>query len=203
MKRKPTAIAADALTLTRGILISITLIILAIFRVRSYEVVLALVFIGWMTDWHDGRLARKSNQQSWVGRDEVTMDLVMGMSAAIYILSVFDLPLFVFAYLIFWLALSMLAIYGRIRHKAMSFIWFIESGFWGKGWRFVPIGVPFLTLCMIAYAIFFGNLNTLVMSSVFLFLGAFHLPIGFRSKKREAEGVAPLKDDLHRATRLK
>lgn len=198
-ERKPMAVGADFLTLTRGIGISLIILVLAIQGIKSFDLLLALVLIGWVTDWIDGTLARKANQQSWIGKDEVTFDLIMGISAAIYILSMFSLPSYIFIYLLVWVILSLLAIYGRIRHNAMSFIWFIESGFLKK-YLFVPIGVAFLTFCMGVYAIWFGSILSKIIVSVFGFAGIFMATVGLHAHRRIVEGVSSLKEDLRRAT---
>jgi len=191
-KRKPTAIWADALTLTRGVGMPLVIIIMIALKIKSFETVLAIVLISWITDWYDGMLARKTNQPSWIGDNEVAFDLSMIIFTSIYLLAVFTMPLFITAPLISWLSLCCLSIYGRIRHKAKSFIFAIEF-----------LMAPALTVGLLLYAIFFGSTDAKIMTGSFLGLGLFHYRIGLRSRRRVIQALSHLKEDLHRATRFK
>lgn len=187
--RKFIAIAADALTLLRGVTIPHIIVVLMALGIRSYEVLLGLLFSGWITDFYDGTLARKANQQSFVGAHEIIFDLTFIVFILIYAFFVLP-PLYWWIYLIgsIWILLAGASVYGTLRHKSLSFVAGIEVPF-----------APTITAILMIYGIICGTFIDKILVSSFVVIGAFHYKIGLRAKQRAAKFISSLPQDIARA----
>lgn len=187
--RKFVAILADALTLFRGVTIPHIIVVLMVLEIRSFEVLLGLLFIGWITDFYDGTLARKANQQSFVGAHEIVFDLSFIVFILIYAFFVMR-PLYWWIYLIgsIWILLSAASVYGTLRHKSLSFVAGIEVPF-----------APTITAILMIYGIIYGNFIDKIMVSSFVVIGAFHYKIGLRAKNRASRFISTLPRDIANA----
>jgi len=176
---------ADALTLVRGITIPHILFVLMVIKPSSLTILLLLLTIGWITDWYDGTLARKSGTQSWVGKHEIMFDLFFAISLMAYFCTIFWFPWWALALISFLVLLSISSVYGTLRHKRLSFVGGIE----------IPTA-PIITAGILAYGIYFGNSTERLMAVLFLSLGLLHLKVGFRARERAKKILYPLPKDI-------
>ena len=185
--RKFSAIAADILTLIRGVSLPHIFVFLAATGIKSSELLLGLLFFGWITDFYDGSLARSANQQSWIGKHEIIFDLCFIVFASIYAFFVLPVPWWIILLLCIWIILSGLSAYGSLRHKTLSFVAGIEVPF-----------APSITLGMMVYGILYGSLIDKIMVCFFIAIGIVHYQIGLKAKKRAAKFLSSLPHDLRR-----
>jgi hypothetical protein len=81
------AIAADVLTLTRGLGIPFSWLIMRLMGILSFTWLWGFLIFGIITDIFDGKLARKANQPIWIGRYEIIFDAGMFIGASTYLSS--------------------------------------------------------------------------------------------------------------------
>ncbi|MCD5396148.1 MAG: CDP-alcohol phosphatidyltransferase family protein [Candidatus Pacebacteria bacterium] len=183
--RKRLTILADALTLFRGVTIPHLILFLLIAKIRSFTLLLILLSIGWITDWYDGMVARKSQHQSKIGAYEILFDHIFIAFIAVYLCFVIPMPWYLLFPLSFWLFLSILAIYGTLRHQKKSFVAGMEV--------FVA---PAIAAGILVYTFLYESLLNKYIAIAFLTLGIFHLKVGFRARKRAKEFLSSLPQDI-------
>jgi len=174
--------------LIRGVSIPHAFIFLICSGVKSSEILLGLLFFGWITDFYDGTLARKANQQSWIGNHEIIFDLCFIVFATVYSFFVLPVPWWIILILSLWILLSGFSVYGSLRHETLSFVAGIEVPF-----------APSITLGMIVYAILYGSLIDKIMVNAFLAIAILHYKIGFKAKERAAKFLSTLPQDIRKA----
>ena len=188
MRNKILSLLADALTLFRGVVIPLYVLFLLIHQITSFTYLLILLVLGWISDWYDGTLARKSGIQSKVGKFEIAFDHIFICAISLYLVFVVKLPWWILALLSLFLFLSTLALYGTFRYQKRSYVGGIE----------IPLA-PTITAAILVYAIFCGSFIEKWIASTFLILAVFHLKIGLKAKDRAREILSPLWRDIKEA----
>ena len=179
---------ADVLTLLRGVTIPHILFVLMIVKPGSLDILLMLLSAGWITDWYDGTLARKSGTQSWTGRYEIMFDLSFAVSLIAYFCTIFPFPWWALALISFYGLLSASSVYGTLRHKHLSYIGGIE----------IP-SAPLITAGILAYGIYMGSDTEKLISVIFLVLALFFFLFGLRARERAGKILRPLPKDIREA----
>jgi phosphatidylglycerophosphate synthase len=78
--------AADVLTGLRPLLAGAIAVVGLVQGERGLGTAILLLLVAWTTDWLDGPLARlsKGESQTWVGRQDLVFDIVVGVALAFY-----------------------------------------------------------------------------------------------------------------------
>ncbi len=188
MSNKMLSLLADALTLFRGVVIPLYVLFLLAHRITSFTYLLILLVLGWISDWYDGTLARKSGMQSKIGKFEIAFDHIFICAISLYLVFVVVLPWWILMLLSFFLFFSTLALYGTFRYQKRSYVGGIE----------IPLA-PTITAALLVYAILCGSSLERWIASAFLVLAVFHLKIGLKAKDRAREILSPLLADIKEA----
>jgi len=188
MGNKTFSLLADALTLFRGVVIPLYILFLIAHRITSFTYLLILLALGWISDWYDGTLARKSGMQSKIGKLEIAFDHIFICAISFYLIFVVVLPWWLLMLLSLFLFLSTLALYGTFRHQKRSYVGNIE----------IPLA-PIITAAIFVYTIFCGSPSEKWIASAFLVLAIFHLKIGLKAKDRAREILSTSPADIKEA----
>lgn len=88
-------IVADGLTGLRLVLAVVLALLGPLGGVQRLNAAAVLVLVAWTTDLFDGPLARRSGMvgQSWLGRNDLTIDIVLGMALLLYMAVIDMVPL--------------------------------------------------------------------------------------------------------------
>ncbi|GEM_PF-1371690 len=118
---------ADFLTLIRGIAIPLSLLILWLGEVRSFSWLAGLLVLGWITDIFDGKLARKTDEKTRVGDNDIYFDMMMLAAGSCYLIFFPLHPLLKVAILFWTIVTSWLAIQGHRQGKILGWFQALES----------------------------------------------------------------------------
>ena len=187
------AIAADALTLFRGIGIPLIFFGLWTAGIRSWTLAADFMLGGWMTDMLDGKFARLGGQPSWIGgkggENEVVFDLLFVVGGELYVLVSFPLWTAVKTAIGIWALASLASVYGQVRHRSFSFVAITES----------TAAVP-LTLGLLASSLIYElNWLTIFLTGCFTGMGLLNIPRGLQAMAELNFKVRHLKEDMRKA----